>query len=440
VCNPATGICDYVFQSGCVLCADDKTAPVIACPEAVSAVVCAAGGSAGTAVALGQASARDACSAVTVTDDRPALFAAGTTVVTFTALDAAGNRATCTSTVEVRDTAAPTLTCTPRVTVAGEAALCGARVKVPVTASDACDGEVEVLGSEEAVFAPGETTVTLIAVDAAGNQATCQTVVEVTGLDGFGITCEEELNVVAPADFCGWPDALTATVQDECAGTLQVTSATDHFPIGASIVVFEAKRESDQRTATCTTKLKVSDATAPVVECNGAEAKVDLAASFTSSASDACGATIAISGVGCERVVGGVATAVSERCVARAEGSVVVIDDAPASAGGEVRVVWTVKATDPSGNETTTECSAAIDPESLDHDGDGVLDRDDNCMTTPNADQKDSDFDEIGDACDDTKYDGLVAEGSGGCQGGAGGLLSLGLAALALAMRRRVAR
>jgi hypothetical protein len=36
----------------------------------------------------------------------------------------------------------------------------------------------------------------------------------------------------------------------------------------------------------------------------------------------------------------------------------------------------------------------------VDGDGDGVYDGDDNCPTTPNADQRDIDADSVGDACD----------------------------------------
>jgi hypothetical protein len=40
-----------------------------------------------------------------------------------------------------------------------------------------------------------------------------------------------------------------------------------------------------------------------------------------------------------------------------------------------------------------------------DVDGDGVADAEDNCLTVPNADQRDVDGDGLGDACDLTPSD-----------------------------------
>ncbi len=435
-CNPSTGVCDFPFVQGCVQCANDSVAPVITCPEAVIASECMLGG---TSVELGSASARDTCSAAIITSDAPTLFDAGVTVVTFTAVDAAGNAATCTTTVEVTDPSAPTINCPTRTTVEGDAGICGAMVTVPVTGEDDCDGSaLTFLGPVDTFFAPGETPVRIAAIDEAGNTTICNTVVEVTGLDTFEISCETELTVNAPPDFCGWPETLSATVIDACRSQVDVDSETDGFPIGESIVTFSAERGSDEKTATCTTTLTVVDVTPPVVLCRAPAVKVDLIAAFGPDADDACSATLEIPATSCVRVTDGTEEVVAERCeVAVEQGVLVVVRDAPPSNGGDVFVTYQVVATDPSGNVTTEDCRVQVDPESLDHDGDTILDRDDNCPSTPNVDQLDSDGDGIGDVCDDTRYDGLEAVGSGGCSNGATPFWMATLLLGALALRRR---
>jgi len=63
---------------------------------------------------LGRPTGTDDCAgALTFTNDAPSPFLVGTTVVTWTARDLAGNQATATQTVTVVDTVAPTVSCLP---------------------------------------------------------------------------------------------------------------------------------------------------------------------------------------------------------------------------------------------------------------------------------------------------------------------------------------
>lgn len=61
----------------------------------------------------------------------------------------------------------------------------------------------------------------------------------------------------------------------------------------------------------------------------------------------------------------------------------------------------TLRDTDADGWEDGTEVWTGTDPTNPDTDGDGVRDSLDNCVKQPNPDQKDTDRDSRGDACDD---------------------------------------
>ena len=320
--------------------------------------------------------------------------------------------------------------------------ICGAVVSMAPTARDACQSDaVSVLGpTAPTLYPPGETSVSFTAVDGAGNTASCTTSLTVVGVEGLRIDCVDALTLDAPADYCGYPEPITARVIDVCGPDVDVTSDSPGFPIGTSVVRFAASNDREQE-AECTTTLTVVDVTDPSVSCGVPSVAAPLPATFRPTAYDACEAAPVVTDVRCVAGSGADAREVSEGCdVELTAGGVVVVHGVAWDDDG-VEVQWTVTATDPSGNATVAECEAPIDLRSLDTDKDGVPDFADNCRVVPNTDQLDSDLDGVGDVCDEVIYDGLEALGGGGCQGGetgaSGALALLGLLVAALLARRQ---
>lgn len=201
----------------------DDSPPVLTCPS-VPALQCSNGG----AVASYSPVASDRCSAVTTscTPTSGATFPLGTTGVTCTATDTAGNQASCSFPVVVEDTQPPSIACPAPVTAecTGNG---GAMVTLgPAMATDACT-EANVSGPGPAWYPVGTTPVTFTATDTSGNPASCTTsvtvtdsvppAVEVTGLGGIWPP-DHELRTVR-LDECG------IVVRDGCSGAVVPSAA-----------------------------------------------------------------------------------------------------------------------------------------------------------------------------------------------------------------------
>lgn len=194
--------------------------------------------------------ASDAGTAVPTVVCSPAsgtLFAPGTTQVTCTATDAAGNQASSTFQVTVQDTTAPSIAAQPNLAVEQTGPTGSVVNYVAPVSSDAVTASPTVVCSPASgtLFAPGTTQVTCTATDAAGNQAS--TIFEVTVQDTTAPSIATQPNLVieqtgptgsvvsyvAPVSS----DAVTASPTVVCSpasgtlfvpGTTQVTcTATD---------------------------------------------------------------------------------------------------------------------------------------------------------------------------------------------------------------------
>jgi len=178
--------------------------------------------------------------------DAPDVFPPGTTTVTFTATDAAGNVAKGVTTVTVRDTTSPTIAGMPsNVTV--EAAGRGTAVTWPSpTASDAVDGSVPVVcvPASGALFGVGTTTVTCTATDAAGNagHATFAViVVDTTPPTLSGIPADITLTATGPNGAVAiWPAPTAIDLVSGLVSVVCVPASGRTFPVGTTEVVCSA--------------------------------------------------------------------------------------------------------------------------------------------------------------------------------------------------------
>ncbi len=148
---------------------------VLVCPSTSLTAECT--GPIGAAMSL-TATATDACSgSLTITNDHnftgadaSGTYPLGATQVTFTATDASGNRATCTSSVTVQDTTPPRISCSADVV-----AECPSQPQLGMaTASDLCDPAPKVFDNAPGAFPLGVSNITWLATDASGNTSVCQ--------------------------------------------------------------------------------------------------------------------------------------------------------------------------------------------------------------------------------------------------------------------------
>jgi hypothetical protein len=248
----------------------DDEAPTISCPSNVS-VSADAGLCTASAVDLGSPIASDNCGGVTVTNDAPAAFPVGDTIVIWTVTDAGGNSNTCQQTVTVVDDEAPTITCPSDVAAdadAGQCAASGVALGTPTT-DDNC-GVADISNDAPATFSVGDTIVTWTVVDIHGNSNTCQQTVTVADNEAPTITCPADVVVNADAGQCTASGVAlgTPTTGDNCGGANVSNDAPAAFSAGDTIVTWTVT-DAHGNAATCQQTVTVVDNEVPMITCPG---------------------------------------------------------------------------------------------------------------------------------------------------------------------------
>ncbi|PJA24498.1 MAG: hypothetical protein COX57_08560, partial [Alphaproteobacteria bacterium CG_4_10_14_0_2_um_filter_63_37] len=238
----------------------DTTPPIITAPAAIT--IEATGPR--TLVDLGMTTATDLVDgALTPTSDAPTDFPVGTTTVTWSATDAAGNTGTATQTVTVLDTTPPTVTASAAITIEAT----GPRTVVALgsaTATDLVDGALTPASDAPTDFPVGTTVVTWSATDAAGNTGTATQIVTITDTTPPAVSAPVAITIEATGPRT--PVALgSATATDLVDGTLTPASdAPTDFPVGTTVVTWSAT-DAAGNTGTATQTVTVVDMTPPTV-------------------------------------------------------------------------------------------------------------------------------------------------------------------------------
>ncbi|MFL6332333.1 MAG: beta strand repeat-containing protein [Pyrinomonadaceae bacterium] len=285
---------------------NDTQTPTISCPANITTTTAA--NSCDASVDVGTPSVNDNDPNVAVngtrSDAQPlnAPYPLGTTTITWTATDTAGNSASCQQTVTVNDATAPVITLNGSASMTVE---CHTSFTDPgATASDNCGGSVSVnVSGSVDVNSPGTYTLNYNATDAAGNHAaqvtrtvtvqdTTAPVITLNGASSMTVECHTSFSDPG------------ATASDSCDSSVPVTttgSVNVNVP-GTYTLHYNASDDSGNAAAEVTRTVTVVDTIAPVITVNGPNPMtVECHTTFTdpgATATDACDTNVPVTTTG----------------------------------------------------------------------------------------------------------------------------------------------
>ena len=277
----------------------DNTPPVISAPANITREATSA---AGTAVTFTATATDDTDGAVPVVavPASGSTFALGTTIVGLAASDSAGNTASASFNVTVRDTTPPAIGIPANVGPVEATGPAGASVTFTKPgATDIVDGSVAVSASPASgsTFAIGTSTVTLSASDSRGNASSRTFSVKVADTTAPVISAPADITAEATS-AAGADVSYSASASDLVDGSVAVSGSPasgSTFAIGSTSVSLSAS-DSRGNTSSASFNVKVQDTTAPALTVPGnqvleATSAAGAVASFTPSATDAVGVT-----------------------------------------------------------------------------------------------------------------------------------------------------
>ena len=241
-----------------VVVVSDRTSPTITAPDDVTIE---ADGLL-TMIQLGVATATDLVdTAPRITSDAPTSFPIGVTIITYTAADDAGNSATDTQKVTVRDTTEPMLILPLDVT----AEATGVLTILDIGTARVTDNVDSLTATNDAPdsFQVGETRVTWTAKDNADNEVTAVQTVIIRDTTKPVITVPDSI-IAEATDRLTPVDIGSATASDIADPDVTITNnSPGSFPLGSTVIEWSATDDSDNVTNDTQT-VRIQDTTNPV--------------------------------------------------------------------------------------------------------------------------------------------------------------------------------
>jgi len=239
----------------------DTTPPVLTTPASLQVE---ATSELETIVSLGNATASDHIQVVSITNDAPAVFPLGETIVTWTATDSSGNSATATQTVRVVDTTPPSIE-TPKDITVEAVNRDQNHIKLETIVANDAVGIVSVSNDAPEVFPLGLTTITWTVQDKAGNIATATQQVSIIDTTAPSVVVPDNLVIEAVSSNNNTVNLGDAVATDAVEVASITNDAPAVFPLGETIVTWTAT-DSSGNSATATQTVRVVDTTPPSIE------------------------------------------------------------------------------------------------------------------------------------------------------------------------------
>ena len=237
----------------------DLTKPVLVAPKDITIE---ATGSL-TPVDIGKAMAMDENGIQFLINNAPEMFSLGTSIIIWTAVDNSGNSSFATQEVNVVDTTPPIISSISDKIVEAVSPYQNI-VKLEVPDADDILGVISVTSDAPEFFPLGETIVTWISTDIAGNTASTEQRIILIDETSPVLQLPEDLVVEATSSDQNEVSLGDAIATDNIDIASVTNDAPDTFPLGETVVTWTAT-DSSGNSATATQTVSVVDTTAPEI-------------------------------------------------------------------------------------------------------------------------------------------------------------------------------